>query len=253
MVVGIGQAIRRDDEPFPVGGPCRGPVVPFTPREGPQLTRCDLEDVDMEPRFRQESLAILLVMEPRHVPKRRRLRIFLVGLGLGRILRGDRAREMSRFGRIVRTIGERQLRAVRGPREPADHPVEIGQPFRFASLERKPVNLRLLIPAIRHERDRLPVRTPRGAPVLVLAERETARLAAPHRNEPEVRFIRVLFGIDRANLVDDAAPIGRERDTVDELEIEQGLGRNRASFGHGLSPLDYLLPFLNRLICSFKY
>ena len=70
----------------------------------------------------------------------------------------------------------------------------------------------------------------------MLAKRDPARVSALHGNEPQVRFVPVLLRIDGAHLVDDAASVGRDRDGVDELKLEQILGRDLLSLRHEVSP-----------------
>src|SRR5882672_7777487 len=208
--------------------------------------------MDVEPRLRQEALAVLLIVEARDVHEGRRLPVLLLRLRLGGLLGRSRAGKVPRLRWIGRAIAEGDLGAVRRPGKPGDPTFQVGKALRLTSLEGELVDLLLLVASVGDERDRSAIRAPCGASVLVLAEREPARLASLHRNDPEVRLVSILLRIDGPDLIDGAASIGGDCDGVDELKLEQILRRHLLSLRHACLPL-YLIPLLNRLIWSFRY
>ena len=210
VIVVVPLPVRREGEPLAVRGPDRGLVIDRARGQRAHFTRRDVEHVDVRPSLREKSLPVEFVPGPRDVPVTRLRRILLLGLRLLRLLEGHAPGQAPRLGRVARGVDERDARSVGRPGEPAEIAVEIGQPLRLAPIQRQAVDLRSLVFAIRDEAKPSTIGAERRPHVLVLAEGETARLAARRRNEPEVGLIIVLLDVDRPDRVDDPRPVRRE-------------------------------------------
>ncbi len=184
VVVVLRIPVGREREPLPVRGPNRRLVVVRAARQRLDLAGRDVEDVDVRASLRQESLAVELVAKlgNPHVTGRRQ--ILLLVLRLHRLLERRASRQVPRLNGIVRREDERDLGAVGRPRQSAGATVEIREALGLATVQRQPVDLRLLVLTIGDEREPAAVRAERRARIPALAVGQPARLAARHRDHP---------------------------------------------------------------------
>ena len=88
VVVGIRQPVGGSHEPFAVRRPRGRAMIPLSARERPDGSGGHVQHVHVEPRFRQEALPVLLVVEARDVHEGGRLPVLLLGFRVRGQLRG---------------------------------------------------------------------------------------------------------------------------------------------------------------------